>query len=164
MRCEFYKKDGERCRNHTLKGFYCWLHAKQQYHLHVKKSETHGFGLYAEKEKKMEPDLVFKKGQTVANYTGDKIDMSEKELDKLIDNGLDDRYILNVGKDKFINGENPNSSYARFANDAKRTKFKNNSKLSVNIKTHTASLKATQPIKNGSEIFVGYGKKYWFGR
>ena len=164
MRCSYIKPDGIQCRNHTLKGNFCWLHAKQQYHLHIKKSEIHGLGLFAEKAKKKEPDTVFKKGQTVAPYTGNVLKMSENDLDKLIDKGLNDKYIVTAGKNHFIDGINPNSSYARFANDSRGTKFVNNTKLSVNIKEHTASLKATTNIKNGKEIFVGYGRKYWLNR
>lgn len=164
FQCQFIKPDGHRCKLHTLKGNFCWLHAKQQYHIHVKNSNVHGLGLFAEKSKKSEPNTVFKSGQTIVPYTGTILNISESELDKRIDNGLNDKYIVYAGKKHFIDGIDKNSSYARYANDSRRTKFKKNSKLSVNIQKHTVSLKATQAIKNGNEIFVAYGKKYWENR
>nr|WP_272023308.1 SET domain-containing protein-lysine N-methyltransferase [Olleya namhaensis] len=53
--------------------------------------------------------------------------------------------------------------FAKYANDTKGSSnsvFKNNAKITLDDDGNVCII-ATKHIKSGSEIFCGYGKRYW---
>ena len=101
----------------------------------VKRSPTHGYGVFAEK--------TFKKG--------DLIEECYIIVTKGGDKGLEDFYFDVNGKDGIFTGfgilynhsEDPNADY------------------NYNTKRKLATIKADRTIKKGEEIFISYGDE-WF--
>ena len=146
QQCTANTKKGERCRLRTARGKRCWHHLKKDDQLRVKTSKVPhaGLGLYTTKR--------IRKGRSIAKYTGEK--MSRAAVDKRYGKKRAD-YVLCRGK-KCIDARRSNSSVARFVNDSRGTKRKNNTKL-----TQSFTVKATRNITKGSELLAGYGRDYW---
>lgn len=101
----------------------------------VKKSKTHGYGVFAEKEIKK----------------GEKIEYCYFILTKGGDEGLEDfyfdanrKYAVFLGYGSIYNhSEYPNADYR------------------INVKKRIATIKANRTIRKGEEILISYGAK-WF--
>jgi SET domain-containing protein len=96
-----------------------------------------------------------KKGQVISAYYGEKITYSE--LSKRFNDGKG-RYAVAINSRYCIDAEN-SSCPARFANDAKGSKFKNNCQFVTN--KGAVALYSTKNIKQGEELLVRYGSSYW---
>lgn len=101
----------------------------------VQKSNLHGYGVYAEKN--IKKDELIEECYIIISKGGDKI--------------LEDFYFDANGKYAIFTGfgiiynhsEEPNADYK------------------LNIKQRYVSIKATEPIRKGEEIFISYGEE-WF--
>lgn len=104
----------------------------------VKKSPTHGFGVFATK--------TFKKGEKIEECYM----LLSKSKDE--DKGLEDYY--------FDAGNRKNAIFLGFGCIYNHSE-EPNADYSLNIKKKVATFKANQTIPKGSEIFVSYGDD-WF--
>jgi hypothetical protein len=152
--CTALNKHGKRCTRVTcIYGPKCWQHTQLQDHLEVKQSSiaAAGKGLFAKKE--------FKKDAIIAPYGG-KV-LSKAELDRKYPGDKLAPYALQAGKNKFIDAKRTNSGVARYANDCRTANSKAKQCKGNNARLTGKNLKASKKIKNGSEIFAGYGPSYW---
>lgn len=162
--CTAITKKGTRCKLNTcVIGPKCWMHTLSENNLKVKQSHIKeaGKGLYAQKGRSKNNDIVFKKDSVIGEYSGKILTLDE--VNKMPVNKR--TYILQHGKNRFIDAVKTNSGPARYANDCRASnKAKgecsgNNAKF---IKSQNKmNLKATKNIKNSDEIFVSYGPTYW---
>lgn len=153
-RCIFVKPNGQRCKNRTLKTYYCYCHLKYEKGLWVKKSQIPdaGLGLVAEKE--------FARNNVVTPYEGPIVNHADP-------NNL---YLLQIGQDRYLDASDPYSGPARYSNmcrvgDQRRRYCRNNNANLRLTKTRGrvtgAVIKATKPIHKGQEIFTSYGRSYF---
>jgi hypothetical protein len=78
----------------------------------------------------------------------------------------DSRYVLQVGKNRFIDAEKPLNPVGRYINDPKGTGKRANVRVSASRTTERAG-RQTVPvmtrtkIKPNTELFMSYGKDFW---
>lgn len=114
----------------------------------IKKSKIKaaGLGLYTL--------INIKKGDTIGDYTGKIINQKEFDSGKHINN----KYILYVTKDHYIDAENPKKSgYTRYINHSSNP----NCRFVTSNRWKTARVEALRNIKIGEELFLDYGDEYW---
>jgi hypothetical protein len=161
----------DHCRRETkVTHPYCWQHTR----IHMKLRVTHssiggaGLGLFAApKPKNTDAEYAFKKGEKVAPYNGEML--NKEEYERRYGAGKDTLapYMLQITKNKFVDGIRSDSGLGRYANDPRGTAYdkKKNATFTAPTKTGTfPSLTATRNIRWGEEIFVSYGKDYWPGK
>lgn len=100
----------------------------------------------------------FRKGDEITEYKGRRRKWSEvKHLDG--ENG----YLMRVNATSAIDARPYSASYGRFANDAtgssRSARLRNNAEYVA--RGLRVFIEATRTIRNGEEIFVGYGREYW---
>lgn len=129
------------------------IDANEADYLYIQKSqiENSGNGLFtAIKIYKEEIISVFK-GKILTNIEAESI----VKLNE-------DKYFINL-LDGTILDSNTVDCFAKYANDSNgftKSKYKNNSKISLD-ESNNVCLIATKNIKSNEEIFCSYGKKYW---
>jgi hypothetical protein len=129
------------------------IDANEADYLYIQKSqiENSGNGLFtAIKIYKEEIISVFK-GKILTNIEAESI----VKLNE-------DKYFINL-LDGTILDSNTVDCFAKYANDSNgftKSKYKNNSKISLD-ESNNVCLTATKNIKSNEEIFCSYGKKYW---
>jgi hypothetical protein len=152
-RCVATTKSGAQCRNRTCRGQKCWLHTKSQDGLRIKPSQVAngGFGLHTTKR--------FPAGAKLADYAGEKLTRAQVGQKYNMRRG---EYVVCRNDNECFDGARTNSSFARYANDARGTPFVNNARFTPG---RTAPiLRATRAIPADREIFVSYrgsGGDYW---
>ena len=100
--------------------------------------------------------IDIQQGDLIAQYKGELI--SDKEADRRIKTG-NDRYFMNDPISGKIFDCERVECFAKYANDAYNTRFRNNSKIA--LYKRKIYLQAIRNIKAGSEIFTAYGASYW---
>ena len=151
-RCTAITKGGARCRNQTCRGTKCWQHTKSQEGLRVKPSQISdgGFGLHTTRR--------FAKGEKVANYTGEKMTRAQVKGRYGSERG---QYVVCRSDSECFDGRKTSASFARFANDARGTSFRNNARFTPGASNHQPILRTTRAIPASREIFANYGSDYW---
>jgi uncharacterized protein len=87
--------------------------------------------------------------------------LTEMEAKNRVENGSD-KYFINMIDGTIMDSMHVNC-FTKYANDAEafeNSEFKNNAKISLDD-DHNVCIIATKNIKTQSEIFCGYGKRYW---
>eukprot|EP01048_Picozoa_sp_COSAG05_P001316 COSAG05_NODE_43_length_25931_cov_49.314636_29_plen_160_part_00 len=147
QQCTAQTNSGRRCKNRTCKSGKCWQHLKRDDGLRVKPSQisSGGTGLWTTKR--------IKPNQRIGRYTGES--MTRSQLQQRYGNQTA-QYALCSSKNKCVDARKTNSSAVRFANDARRTQFKNNARLrGLNLVAGSRGIPANR------EIFAAYGPDYW---
>ena len=144
----------------TIATPYCWQHLESLKHLQIKSSKipNGGIGLYAYVKGAGVDTIVFKKGQTIIDYYGERIDQSE----------ADNRYGKNTAPYavKLKHNDIIDAAIVRgVASSANRPLLplhKSNASFTVNYRAtpQQVIVKATVPIRNGDEILIPYGNTY----
>lgn len=96
------------------------------------------------------------KTEIISLFKGEIISAIEAEKRVLQHN---DRYFINLLDGTIMDSMNTDC-FAKFANDAFGTSYKNNAKITLDDDGNVC-LMATKNINPGDEIFCGYGKAYW---
>jgi len=158
QRCIEINKKGNQCNKKTCIGTpYCWIHLLYNYKLKVKDSTipNAGKGLFVIDKKAGDNDIIFRKNDKIITYGGELINRDE----------LEDRYDeytapygYQIDSNNFRDGALKRGVGTLGNNNAGR----NNAKIVANKRNKTASIKATNNIRNGSEIFISYGRDYRF--
>jgi len=164
----------KRCKNYVSIGLpYCEVHRKSIQHLDIKPStiKRAGNGLFACDPTKSKNAIIFKEGDRICEYTGDKITQAkcDKRYDDQPKKGSNTKYVEYTAPYS-INPDNKyqldsalNRGIASLSNQ--NTDDKNNAELmdypptGLNRKVY---LEATKDIKNYKEIFCNYGEEYKF--
>ncbi len=155
QQCEAFTKAGNRCKKRVCIGVpYCYTHLLYNKNLKIKKSNipNAGNGLFALNPKLENNAIIFKKGQIIANYEGEKLNQ----------NNIDQRYgrytapyAIRWKKDNIIDAA-CKRGIASLANNNRGNI--NNAELISN--RNGAALKAKNNIKNNEEIYASYGSSY----
>lgn len=129
------------------------IDAKEEDYLYIQKSqiENSGNGLFTAIEIYKEEIISVFKGRILTNNEAASI--------VLLNN---DKYFINL-LDGTILDSNTVDCFAKYANDSNgfiKSKYKNNSKISLD-EANNVCLIATKNINSNEEIFCSYGKKYW---
>ena len=129
------------------------IDAKEEDYLYIQKSqiENSGNGLFTAIKIYKEEIISIFKGKIITNIEAASI--------VLLNN---DKYFINL-LDGTILDSNTVDCFAKYANDSNgfmKSKYKNNSKISLD-EANNVCLIATNNIKSNEEIFCSYGKKYW---
>ena len=155
VRCSATKKDGTQCSRTTCKySDQCYQHTRKNKNLQVKKSAIQGSGqgLFTTKP--------IKAGEKIADYGGQFKTKTQYDADNT-------GYGIYFNKNLVLDGYSTQHGLGRYANHCRAVNrnngecSKNNARFSANTQQRTASLKATQSIPAGSEVFVNYGNGYW---
>ena len=153
QRCVATNNAGTQCKSLTRKGAFCWLHLQAIKRLRIKPSSIAGAGLGLWVGKvKQEPG--FKKGDKVADYSGDLIEHEE-------DADIGGPYVLGLSKTLAIDASRTNVGEGRYANDSRGTGVPTNARLVCNPGRKSAVLEATRDLQGQEEVFVSYGPDYW---
>jgi hypothetical protein len=129
------------------------IDAKEKDYLYIQKSqiENSGNGLFTAIEIYKEEIISIFKGKIITN----------NEAESIV-NLNEDKYFINL-LDGTILDSNTVDCFAKYANDSNgfmKSKYKNNSKISLD-EANNVCLIATKNIKSNEEIFCSYGKRYW---
>lgn len=129
------------------------IDANEADYLYIQKSqiENSGNGLFTAIEIYKEEIISVFKGKILTNIEAESI----VKLNE-------DKYFINL-LDGTILDSNTVDCFAKYANDSNgftKSKYKNNSKISLD-EANNVCLIATKNIKSNEEIFCSYGKKYW---
>jgi hypothetical protein len=129
------------------------IDAKEEDYLYIQKSqiENSGNGLFTAIEIYKEEIISIFKGKIITNTEAESI----VKLNE-------DKYFINL-LDGTILDSNTVDCFAKYANDSNgfmKSKYKNNSKISLD-EANNVCLIATKNIKSNEEIFCSYGKRYW---
>ena len=150
--CDAQRKGGGRCKRTTCKMLpFCSQHTKSELGVEIKKSTIPraGSGLFALQN--------FCKGQKIAPYTGKII--NDRQKAKMYGHSKNDLAPYGV---HMFRDQNMDAACTRGIGGFSNTlPNKNNSKLVVNGRLKTVSIKASKAIKRGAEIFTSYGASYW---
>jgi hypothetical protein len=147
QRCTADNRQGAQCGCKTAKGQHCHVHMRLQDGLRVASSTVvqAGHGLFAARD--------FKKGEHLADYTGDELIIRR--------DGDGGPYCLALTQRRAIDAARTNTGYGRWANDPRGSDGGPNAEFVLNPARGTGRLRATAPILKGAEIFVSYGRQYW---
>ena len=129
------------------------IDAKEEDYLYIQKSqiENSGNGLFTAIEIYKEEIISIFKGKIITNNEAESI----VKLNE-------DKYFINL-LDGTILDSNTEDCFAKYANDSNgfiKSKYKNNSKISLD-EANNVCLIATKNIISNEEIFCSYGKRYW---
>jgi len=153
-RCIALKKDGTQCTRRTCKySNMCWQHTKALKGLQIKPSgiPNAGFGLFTSKP--------FTNNQTIARFGGDIVPYEQYRENP-------SGYGIHINNRTILDSKSTQSGMARYANTCKTENINNrhctgnNSRIVVNSRNQTASLRATRRIPTGSEVFASYGNRF----
>ena len=129
------------------------IDAKEEDYLYIHKSqiENSGNGLFTAIEIYKEEIISIFKGKIITNTEAESI----VKLNE-------DKYFINLLDGKILDS-NTVDCFAKYANDSNgfiKSKYKNNSKISLD-EANNVCLIATKNIKSNEEIFCSYGNRYW---
>ncbi|CAB3982342.1 SET domain-containing [Paramuricea clavata] len=150
QRCVSNTVHDVQCRKRTAHTKKCWVHLAKQDNLRIKPSQipNAGKGLYAWKK-------PIPRGRIISQYTGRK--RTRQQIDRKYGDATAQYTICNR-RGRCIDANHTTDGAARFVNDARNSRFQNNSR----IKGRSAfRLKATSTIQPHQEIFTNYGRDYW---
>jgi hypothetical protein len=139
----------QRCKKRTAHTKKCWIHLAAQDNLRIKPSNipNAGKGLFAWKKD-------FKKGSKISKYTGRRL--NRYQIDLKYGDAIAEYAMCNGNK--CIDANHTTDAAARFANDARKTGFRNNAILTGKNKF---GLKAKSHIRPHQEVLTSYGDAYW---
>lgn len=164
-KCRGIKEDGSPCTRKSCIGIeYCWQHLASQGRLRIAPSTIPGSGrgLFAwltanNRAKSHRSDVVFKKGATILPYSGERV--TEKTLQARYG---DKTAPYGVGNDGIYIDAACQRSAAAMANGSDKN-HRANAMLVLHKGAGIITLKATNDIRHGEEIFCNYGSGYWEG-
>jgi hypothetical protein len=96
------------------------------------------------------------KDEIISIYTGEVL--STKESNKRAEIG-ENQYFITMLNGKILDSKHT-PGFAKYANDAHLSVFKNNAKIALNDKNQVCLI-ATKNISKYTEILTSYGKAYW---
>jgi hypothetical protein len=158
LRCTGRTKHKKRCSKRTRRGDLCWIHLKSTLGLGIKQSRIPGAGLGLVTYKDIKAD------SHIVNYGG-----------KIVTSNPKNNYTIQLGKNKYLDGSKPTSSFGRFANTCRAQNRPhctgNNARFAIDNRNNRARIKAQKnraikvptsgPKKDRTtEIFVAYGSSF----
>jgi hypothetical protein len=131
---------------------YDYIEIPESDYLYVQKSQipNAGSGLFT--------SIDIERGEIVSQFIGEII--SDKEAQNRVDSN-DDQYFMSLPTGEMLDCKRT-KCFAKYANDAEGipSKFRNNTFIGMDDDDNVVLI-AKRNIKEGEEIFTGYGKEYW---
>jgi len=157
-RCTANSKAGNRCKNRVTIGLStCWQHTLSQKFLQVKTSTipNAGDGLFARRGPEDDRSIVvFKPGEVVCQYNGE---VTSQEI-------LEERYSRNTapyGVELRAGRKEDGALFRGIGTLINHNPRKQNCRIAVN-RSNKAQIICLRTVRNGSELFVSYGRSYRF--
>jgi hypothetical protein len=157
FQCRHVSENGHQCRNRVCIGlFLCHVHSKKIYHLRKGPSQVPGAGtgLFAHDSAKSANEIVFARDQFICEYNGEHIDRDEL-LDRY--EQYTAPYAVQINRHRYSDGALMRG-IGSLINTTRGTNFRTNCRLSIG--RDGVKIRATQPIRNGQELFMSYGPAY----
>ena len=154
-RCLFIKQNGDQCKISCTIGLpMCRHHLPMAYNVKVKPFEIEGAGngLFAHDSTKDEDAVIFKKGDLIVPYYGEKI--TEETLNRRYGKSTAP-YAIQLYKGYFEDGA-LERGVGSLLNHSSRNQ---NCRFSIS-RNNSANIIATKNIKNHKELYVSYGRQY----
>ena len=155
VQCHAKKLDGSQCKLKTCRQYpYCWIHLKSKDKLQVKDSTIPGAGkglFYVGRE-------PFPNKKKITDYSSRRVDTEQVNPEA--------RYVIQVSKNQFLDGEDPLNFVGRYINDPRNsdnranTRFGKGQHIVDKENRKTIPMYSTRVIQPNSELFVSYGKSY----
>jgi len=158
--CNARKPTGDQCGNRVCIGTpFCWIHLEKMYRVRIRDSD-YGKGLFASDKKIGARDIVFRPGELIVPYFGDRVDTatidarygedytSPYAVELVPGTGLFEDAACKRGVGSLVNHGN--------------TRRSRNAILSYNEVDDEVQVIATKNIRNNIEILVDYGDDYRF--
>ena len=170
VRCQAMKLTGDRSRCSRVCAIgtpFCYSHLLSEKKLRIKNSTnpSAGKGLFAQNNRKTgDNTIVFKKGDTIIDYTGETIDLAtlNRRYDLDEDHQFTAPYAYEIIRDTSFVDSACNRGVGSLVNhkgnskaNAQFVKSRNNNGIFTGVR-----LKAQKNIRNNTEIFASYGKSY----
>ncbi len=150
-------RTGARCKKMSCIGTpYCWQHLLKERKLRIKDSPIHGKGLFAMDPSVGQQAVIFKKGERIVEYDGERIDRAEVDRRFGAGNGTVAPYAVQHTAQLIEDG----ACRRGVGTIANRKPKHNNASLAWSNTEKLFYLRATANIKNGQEIFASYGTGY----
>jgi len=157
-RCSGKTKNGSQCKRKCVIGFeYCYSHLLSVKNLRIKPAEF-GKGLFAQKRKAEENEILFRKGDKIIEYKGETIDQNELD-ERYGDNTAP--YGMRINKDTMIDAA-CKRGIGSLANHSARKANATYIEIRTQGKITGVKIVANKNIRNNTEILVNYGRDYRF--
>ena len=168
IKCCALKKDGKPCTRNVIQGiFCCFQHVSNIFNIRIDKSgivfQGHTMnGLFACDMSKGSNAIVFRKGEEICPYFGEVL--TKAQLDERYPGDVTAAYTLQISPDKFIDAACFMSFGAKSNKPPTGKSSTANAALHLPPKLHYnyGRLLAKKNIRNGTEIFLSYGRQYRF--
>ena len=157
-RCEGINKNGLRCKRKVGIGTpLCFSHLEKTKQIKIKKSTLPdaGKGLFAVNKQKEPNEIIFRQGDTIIPYAGEK-NVTNQELTNRYGDYTAPYAV------QYSDNKNEDAACKRGVGSlANRNRGNlNNARLYPNRRNGSIFLRATKNIRNNNEIFVPYGRHY----
>lgn len=153
--CSATTKSGLKCKNRVCIGLPdCWLHTYANKYLRAKESNIPGAGKGLFALSKTEDGILFRKGQIVCAYSGQRI--SRQELDRRYDDFTAPYGLCGHGNKNCEDAacERGLGSLANGTLDYRQAN------IEYRVRKGKLCLIATKNIMNGHELLADYGREY----
>jgi len=159
-RCIGLNRNGQRCKRETCIGTnYCFQHLESIKHLKIRPSTipNAGKGLYAWDLKQPQNAIIFRRGEKIIDYRGERITDDDELEERYGENTAP--YSCRVNKNLVIDSA-CKRGVASMANSSRGTQLHNNATLrSSNVRGGGAYVQCTTNIRNRQEILVSYANQ-----
>lgn len=158
QRCPEQTKAGGRCKLRACIGNdMCWIHLLSVRNLRIKDSgHGRGKGLFALARRANDDDIIFRRGDLIAEYEGELL--TEAEVDRRYGPDNTAPYVAKGGHTANYWDAACSRSVASMANHAPGRE--SNALFQYNQRTNKVEIRAKRSIRNNTEIFINYGRNY----
>jgi hypothetical protein len=166
--CTALKADGNRCTKRSCIGVpVCWMHLLKSNKLRIKDSPHHGKGLFAQCNTSGANDVVFRPGQEIVRYEGERV--TQRVLDQRYGDSTAP-YGVACNPENVRRRRGRGRGGSRTFEDAACVRgvgsLANHGGARANAELACVNrrvvLRATADIRNGREVLVDYGDEYLF--
>jgi len=155
-RCTAETREKRRCTRRTcIYGPFCWQHTNKFEKLKVASSVFGGRGLFCFGPPR---EVVFRKSDIIAEYTGDVL--TPQELERIYPGDTLAEYTVQT-PNRIVDAKRTNAGVARYANDCRGRIKRGMCNAEFVEKRRRIYLRALRNISSGDEILVSYGEEYW---
>ena len=166
-KCCALKKNGTPCSRRVVQGiFVCFQHVTKIFRIRIDQSgivfnNKRMQGLFACDPTRSKNSILFRKGDEICPYFGEIL--TKTQLDNRYPGDVTAPYALRINNNKFIDSACFMSIGAKGNKPPTgRSAMANASLLEVTGNTDIGRIVAKKNIRNGSEIFLSYGRTYKF--
>jgi len=157
QQCIAQNRQNTKCKKITCFGTpYCWVHLYYKFHLKIKPSTIPGAGngLFAMDTSKPQDAIIFKKGDEIAPFFGEKLTL--EDVKARYGKYLAPYVIMQNKKENvYVDG-----AFERTAASMINHKAHSRANCRFSVSYKGILLKATKNIRNNDEIFASYGRDY----